>query len=243
MPRPPKEPSPRQGPASGQKSGRSLPPLSRAEVIAAIRDLYREGRPYSGAPVRLSKAAAREFGTWTQAVVAATTTGGTGAITRADVLDVLTRLAAQRPTMTMGLFERSHFAPAVRRHFSSVSEAANAAGLVGWPLVVAPRNRSSGETAAPAPTRRVAVTPAASPDRTRSAPAPAPAHDAGRAQTIAALHRRFAAGQSVAARDLQIEAPDLYREALRHGWVDVLYLAINGPAVPRVGAPPSRGRG
>lgn len=122
-----------------RQAGRArIPTMSRAEVFTTIRAMFRESRLHLGSASALHRDATKVCGSWPAAVEAATLATGADAITRADVLPVISTLAERRPMLTAAQFGRSLYAPAVLHHFRTIERAAAAAGLVGWPRVVVP---------------------------------------------------------------------------------------------------------
>ncbi len=115
-----------------------IPVLSRAEVFATIRRMFRELRLHLGSGSSLHRDARNECGSWPAAVEAATVATGADAITRADVLAAISGLAERHPMMTSAQFKRSLYAAAVHHHFKTVERAATAAGVVDWPRMVTP---------------------------------------------------------------------------------------------------------
>lgn len=114
--------------------GRPRIAWTRAAVVDALRSMFRAARLYHGGEPGLVRAAEQIFGSFARAVEAISTSAtGRAPITADDVIAVVRKLAEERPGMTARQFERTAFAPAIRKHFGGLEAAARAAGLASWP--------------------------------------------------------------------------------------------------------------
>jgi len=109
-------------------------------VIAEILDLHRAGKSLAAtkAPPKLVSAGAYRFGSWQGAVETAGLDYDRVRLVRApytrdELLDMLRKLAKQRPRATLQDLWNHRVIDAWKREFGSVEAAARAAGLRDWP--------------------------------------------------------------------------------------------------------------
>jgi hypothetical protein len=111
-----------------------------SRVLAEIRIRRHVGEPLASTkvPYKLLSAAMRYFGTWRAAVETAGIRYDTvrilhRAYSKADVLKALRQMRRSRPAARLVDVYNAKFIGAIRKHFGSVANALDAAGIVGWP--------------------------------------------------------------------------------------------------------------
>lgn len=115
-------------------------PWDEDRVVEEILDLHGDGKPLaaSKAPKKLVVAGRCYFGSWGAAIAAAGLDYATIRLRRPpyeddELLDLLRKLARQRPQLTLGELHDHTLAPTLMRRFPSMEAAAKQAGLDGWP--------------------------------------------------------------------------------------------------------------
>jgi hypothetical protein len=122
-------------------------------ILTEIRLRHRRNAPlaWSRVPYALRRAAARAFGNWGRAIVAAGIDNDRVRLVRrpyieGELIDDLRRLARRQPTMTASGLSRRSLSRSAERMFGSVPAALTAAGIVGWPRARKVSVYSSDET-------------------------------------------------------------------------------------------------
>jgi len=115
-------------------------PWDELRVVLEILDLISAGKSValSKVPAKLVAAGMRFFGSWQHAIEAAGLDYGQVRLVRApytrdELIQLLRRLARERPTMTWGQLHEHRAWVAFQREFGGVKQAVAAARIVGWP--------------------------------------------------------------------------------------------------------------